>query len=74
MELTLVFPITSSYTLTIERDELPENPMDLVKSLTRDEVLNGDESSSGWGDLKDAIWYSKADEISVLDEEDNELY
>ena len=74
MLITITYPVTSSYQLQVERDELPENPQDLLSSITRDEVLNGSTSGAGYDDLKDTMRQATVEDVEFLDEEDQELY
>ena len=74
MLIKLVYPISSCYVLEIERDELPENPEDLLSSITRDELLNGVSTGPGYDDLKDVMRQAELTDVEVLDKDDQQLY
>lgn len=68
-EYTVSYIVTSYYTLVVERpDDIDVN--DIPASITRDELMGGDESG-GWDGLKDA-WRNQ--DISFVATEEDTYY
>ena len=76
MKIFIEYEVITSATIAIERDELPENPDDLLESVTRDELANSplDTSPIEWGHLKDAWRTADADNTYITNEDHDELY
>ena len=76
MKINIEYEVVTSFQITIERDELPEDPDDLLESITRDELSNSpcDVYPVEWGHLKDAWRNATPDNTYITDEDNNELY
>jgi len=76
MKINITYPIESSYTIQIERDKLPENPDDLLDTITKEELIDCvlHEAIIEWDHIKSAWRYSEVDDIGIQDEDYNELY
>ena len=76
MKILLEYEVTTSFVLTIERDELPEDHEDLLESVTRDELANApmEINQIEWGHLKEAWRSATPDSTWVYDENHKELY
>ena len=76
MKINIEYEIITSATLTVERDQLPEDVNDLLESVTRDELANSpfDIVPIEWGHLKDAWRAADADNTHITDENHDELY
>jgi len=72
MKLYVNYNLNVTYTVQVERETLPTED-DLIASVTRDELLNGDGELT-WDDIKDAWRYSDPADIFITDDEFNELY
>ena len=72
MKVNIIYDVMTSFVLTIERDELPEDHDDLLESVTRDELANAPMQVNDieWDNIKDAWCFSSSDNTTVfLDEE-----
>ena len=72
MKVNIIYDVITSFVLTIERDELPEDHEDLLDSVTRDELANCpmEVHELGWDNIKEAWRSSTSDNTTVfLDEE-----
>ena len=75
MKINIEYEVITSVTVTVERDQLPSNPNDLLESVTRDELANSpDIIPIEWGHLKDAWRAADADNTHITDENHDELY
>ncbi len=75
MKINIEYEVITSVTVTVERDQLPEDPNDLLESVTRDEMVNAEEVNPiEWGHLKDAWRAADADNTHITDENHDELY
>ena len=76
MKILLEYEVTTSFTLTIERDELPDDHQDLLESVTRDELAEApmEVNELEWGHLKDAWRCATPENTWVYDEDYEELY
>ncbi len=76
MKINIEYEVVTSFQITIERDELPEDPDDLLESITRDELSNShcDVYPVEWGHLKEAWRNATPDNTYITDEDSNQLY
>ena len=74
MKILLEYPVRTSFVLTVERDELPDDPWDLLESITRDELVNAQINDIDWGDLKESWRDATPDSTYVYDENHEQLY
>ena len=77
MKIDIEYEVTTSFRITVERDELPEDHDALLESVTRDELVNGpmDVYDIGWEDhIKDAWRESSPENTYVFDENNEPLY
>lgn len=67
MKIQITYDVITSFTLTIERDELPEDHDDLLESVTRDELANcpKDVDDIEWNHIKQAWRSSTPDNTTV---------
>ena len=75
MKINITYDVITSFVLTIERDELPEDHDELLESVTRDELVNApiDVHEIGWDNIKGA-WHSASSENTfVSDAEDPDI-
>ena len=72
MKLYVNYSVIVTYTVEIERESLPPEE-DLIDSITKDELLNGDGELT-WDHIKDAWRFSDPADIIITDDEYNELY
>ena len=70
-----MYDVMTSFVLTIERDELPENHDDLLESVTLDELADGPMQLNEieWDNLKVAWFSSTSDNTTVFDAEDESI-
>ena len=76
MKILLEYEVITSFTITLERDELPEDHNDLLDSVTGEELAQAylEVKEIEWDNLKEA-WRSATPENTwVYDEEYEELY
>ena len=76
MKINITYPISTSYTIQIERDNLPENPDDLIESVTRQEFndcLLGN-AYVPFDCIKDSWRFAKVCNLDIEDEDYNQLY
>ena len=75
MKIDIEYEVTTSFRITVERDELPEDHDALLESVTRDELVNG-ELSSGivWDHIKSAWRESSPENTYVFDENNDPLF
>ncbi len=72
MKINIIYDVMTSFVLTIERDELPEDHDDLLESVTRDELADApmQVNEIEWDNIKEAWRSSTSDNTTVfLDEE-----
>jgi hypothetical protein len=76
MKINIEYEVTTSFQLTIERDEPPEDVNDLLESVTRDELSESpcDVYPIEWGHLKEAWRNADPENTYITDENDNPLY
>jgi len=76
MKILLEYEVTTSFTIEIEREELPENHQDLLDSVTRDELAEAPMQVNDleWGHLKEAWRSSTPENTWVYNEDHEELY
>ncbi len=76
MKIQIEYPLNETIVLTIERDQLPDDPEELLDSVTRDELnynfnfYNTNDSENykqAWSNTTTVNTY-------ITDEDDNELY
>lgn len=70
-----MYDVVTSFVLTVERDELPEDHDDLLESVTRDELANCPMNihEIEWGNIKEAWRCSDSCNTTVMDEDNNEI-
>ena len=75
MKINIMYDVMTSFVLTIERDELPENHDDLLESVTLDELADGPMQLNEieWDNLKVAWFSSTSDNTTVFDAEDESI-
>jgi hypothetical protein len=73
--ITIEYEVTTSFQVTVERDELPASHDQLLESVTRDELDgSSDPLPLEWGHIKEA-WRSATPENTwVFDEDNNPLF
>ena len=76
MKINVEYEVTTSFMLTVERDELPENHHALLESITRDELAKApcDVWEIEWGHLKDSWRNATPDNTTITDENQNQLF
>ncbi len=76
MKILIEYPIHTSVYLTIHRDELPENPGDLLDSVTKEELCTAamDVNEISWDHIKHAWRESDLDNVNIFDEDFGDLY
>ena len=76
MKILLEYNVTTSFTLTLERDELPASHQDLLESVTREELAEApmEVMELEWSHLKDAWRCATPKNTWVYDEHREELY
>jgi len=76
MKIQIEYPLNETIVLTIERDQLPDDPEELLDSVTRDELnynfniynhVDGESYKQAWSNTTTVNTY-------ITDEDDNELY
>jgi hypothetical protein len=76
MKIQIEYPLNETIVLTIERDQLPDDPEELLDSVTRDELnynfniynhVDGESYKQAWSKTTTVNTY-------ITDEDDNELY
>ena len=76
MKIDIEYEVTTSFRITIERDEIPEDHAALLESVTRDELATSlmDINPIEWDDIKMAWRASSPENTYVFDENDDQLY
>ena len=76
MKINIEYEVTTSFQLTIERDQLPDDPQELLDSVTRDELGSApcDVHPVEWGHLKEAWRSATPDNTYITDENDEDLF
>ncbi len=76
MKINIEYEVITSFQLTIERDELPEDSADLLESVTRDELIDSpcDVYPIEWAHLKYAWRNAEPENTYITDDDGNELY
>lgn len=71
MKIIIEYPVTTSFTITIERDSMPENVSDLLESVTREELYNAPMSVNDieWGHIKYAWLNANPEDVLLMDED-----
>ena len=72
MELRINYSIPITFTVVVERDELPDEH-ELLESITKDELLTGDGELT-WDDIKWAWRNADPNDVIVTDKNYDELY
>lgn len=72
MELRINYSIPITFTVVVERDELPDEH-ELLESITKDELLTGDGELT-WDDIKWAWRNADPNDVIVTDKNYEELY
>tara|TARA_A100001201_G_scaffold121151_1_gene104759 strand:+ start:316 stop:570 length:255 start_codon:yes stop_codon:yes gene_type:complete len=76
MKIYITYDVTTSMTLTVERDSIPEDHDELLESVTRQELSDNqlDVAEVEWDNIKTAWREATPENTWVTDEDDNELY
>ena len=76
MKIDIEYEVTTSFRITVERDELPEDHDALLESVTRDELIDApcDVYDIQWDNMKTAWRCSSPENTYVFDENNNPLY
>ena len=76
MKIDIEYEFITSFRITLERDELPEDHDDLLESVTRDELASApmDVYPIEWWHIKNAWCESSPENTYVFDENGDELY
>ena len=76
MKIIIEYEVVSSFTIEIEREELPANHQDLLDSVTRDELAEAPMQVNDleWGHLKEAWRSSTPENTWVYNENHQNLY
>ena len=76
MKINIEYEVTTSFQLTIERDQLPDSPQELLESVTRDELSGApcDVYPVEWGHLKEAWRNATPDNTYITNENNDELF
>lgn len=74
--IQITYDVTTSFTLTVERDEIPDDHDELLDSVTRDELAECpmDVHEVEWCHLKTAWQQASPENTWVKDEDNNLLY
>lgn len=74
--ITIEYEVTTSFQLTVERDEIPADHAQLLASVTRDELDNNalETGSIEWAHIKDAWRSATPDNTYVYDENNDPIY
>lgn len=76
MKIQIEYPLNKTFVLTIERDHLPDDPEELLDSVTKDELnYNFNFYNSTEGESYKQAWSkTTTDNTHITDEDDNEIY
>ena len=76
MKIYITYDVTTSMTLTVERDSIPEDHDELLESVTRQELSDNqlDVAEVEWDNIKTAWREATSENTWVTDENDNPLY
>ena len=76
MKINIQYEVMTSVELTIERDQLPDSPQELLESITRDELSEApcDIYPIEWGHLKDAWRNATPDNTYITNEDGHDIY
>nr|BDD45512.1 hypothetical protein 23 [Paracoccaceae bacterium] len=76
MKILISYPVTTFFQLTIERDQLPDDPQDLLDSISKDELGTApcEYSPVEWDDMKTAWRGSTPEDTCITDQEGNDLF
>jgi hypothetical protein len=76
MKINIEYQVTTSFCITVERDELPKDHDALLESVTRDEIVDlpMEVYDIEWDHIKYAWRESSPENTYVTDENDNPLY
>ena len=76
MKINITYDVTTSMTLTVERDSIPEDHDELLESVTRQELSDNqlDVAEVDWCNVKTAWREAISENTWVTDESDNPLY
>ena len=72
MEIVIQYQVPTTFTVVVERDELPDQ-RELLQSITRDEISNGDGELT-WDDIKYAWREADPEQVYISDTNYDELY
>jgi hypothetical protein len=73
MKIKIMYDVVTSFVLTVERDELPEDHDELLESVTRAELADCpmEVHEIEWDNLKEAWRSSTSDNTTVMDEDES---
>ncbi len=76
MKINIEYEVTTSFRITVERDELPKDHDALLESVTRDELIDApfDIYPIEWDHVKTAWRQSSPENTYVSDENNDSLY
>ena len=76
MKIDIEYEVTTSFRITVERDELPEDHDALLESVTRDEIVDlpMEVYDIEWDHIKIAWRESSPENTYVFDENNDQLY
>jgi len=76
MKINIEYEVTTSFVLTVDRLELPEDHDELLESVTRDELCECpiEVHELEWSHLKEAWRSADTENTWVTDDKGNELY
>jgi hypothetical protein len=76
MKINIEYEVTTTFQLTVERDELPDDAETLLDSVTRAELADSpcDVNPIEWDHLKYAWRNSTPDNTYITNEDHDELY
>ena len=76
MKIDIEYEVTTSFRITVERDELPKDHDALLESVTRDEIVDlpMEVYDIEWDHIKYAWRESSPENTYVFDENGDQLY
>ncbi len=76
MKIDIEYEVTTSFRITVERDELPKDHDTLLESVTRDEIVDlpMEVYDIEWDHIKYAWRESSPENTYVFDENGDQLY
>jgi hypothetical protein len=71
MKINVMYDVVTSFVLTVERDELPDDHDELLESVTRAELADCpmDVHDVGWDNIKETWRSSNSDNTTVFNAE-----